>query len=202
MILRRLNSKSTLKQRLCWSLALCLLTISRTTITAEISESSINFDGKYFSYTFESYLEAPRDNVIAILHRFDQWHKLNDKITTSDVLSRTSKNNLKRLLTLTQCVLTFCFDLKFVETVSLSETMIEMLIQPAESNFSEGKSVWRIDAFGPDSTRIRVKASMAPDFWIPPLIGPLILEKVFLNQITSTCSRIEKLASLAQNKSN
>ena len=73
---------------------------------------------------------------------------------------------------------------------------MEMQIEPAKSNFSEGKSIWRIDALDPHSTRISVKASLAPDFWIPPLIDPLILEKVFVRQIISTCTRIEKIASL------
>ncbi len=98
LILRHRSSKSALKQGLFWSLALFFLTISGTTITAEINESSISFNGKSFFYTFESDLEAPRDDVVTILHSFEQWHKLNDKITKSVVLSRTSKSNLKRLL--------------------------------------------------------------------------------------------------------
>ena len=69
-----------------------------------------------------------------------------------------------------------------------------MNIVAGEGNFSAGRAIWETVSEGTYKTLIRVNATLSPDFWIPPVVGPLVLEKVFLKQIKKTIETIETLA--------
>jgi hypothetical protein len=128
---------------------------------------------------------------------YDDIHRVNDSITESRVLERHGPDRLKRLLALRQCVLVFCFDIRFVEEISIDDERIETTIVPAESTFREGTAVWRLEALDGGRTRITVTAMQTPDFWIPPVLGPMLLKRVFLREIAETCANIERLALAA-----
>lgn len=97
---------------------------------------------------------------------------------------------------LNHCVLVFCFDLYFVENVEeLGDGTITTTVIPAESNFRAGYSTWRIDAISATVTRISVEAEQQPDFWIPPLIGPLVFKRAFMKEVRETGIKIEREAN-------
>tara|TARA_B100000700_G_scaffold149086_1_gene165897 strand:+ start:665 stop:1180 length:516 start_codon:yes stop_codon:yes gene_type:complete len=162
--------------------------------SAYLKKSSIEYRDKKFLYSFEAQINAHHERVLGKLHNFEQWDKLNDNISKSKVLETLPGKKIKRLLTLTQCIFTFCFNLKFVEVVAFSKDKLEMNIIPGEGNFSAGQAIWETVPEGADKTLIRVSATLTPDFWIPPVIGPLVLERVFLKQISKTIKTIETLA--------
>ena len=155
---------------------------------------SIEYKDKRFLYSFEAQINARHDRVLDKLHNFEQWDRLNGNISKSKVLETIPGNKIKRLLTLTQCIFTFCFNLKFVEIVTFSKDRLEMNIVAGEGNFSAGRAIWETVSEGTYKTLIRVNATLSPDFWIPPVVGPLVLEKVFLKQIKKTIETIETLA--------
>ena len=190
-----MQNKSNIKVAIPWIITLGLLIASMISSSASLKESSIKYRDKEFLYSFEAQINAHQEKVLDKLHNFEQWDRLNDNISRSEVLETLPGNKIKRLLTLTQCIFTFCFNLKFVEVVTLSKNKLEMNIVAGEGNFSAGRAIWETVSKGPDKTWIRVNATLTPDFWIPPLIGPLVLEKVFLKQINKTIETIETLAS-------
>lgn len=190
-----MQNKSNIKVAIPWIITLGLLIASMISSSASLKESSIKYRDKKFLYSFEAQINAHQEKVLDKLHNFEQWDRLNDNISRSEVLETLPGNKIKRLLTLTQCIFTFCFNLKFVEVVTLSKNKLEMNIVAGEGNFSAGRAIWETVSKGPDKTWIRVNATLTPDFWIPPLIGPLVLEKVFLKQINKTIETIETLAS-------
>jgi len=171
-----------------------LLISSMASSSAYLKKSSIEYRDKKFLYSFEAQINAHHERVLGKLHNFEQWDKLNDNISKSKVLETLPGKKIKRLLTLTQCIFTFCFNLKFVEVVAFSKDKLEMNIIPGEGNFSAGQAIWETVPEGADKTLIRVSATLTPDFWIPPVIGPLVLERVFLKQISKTIKTIETLA--------
>lgn len=175
-------------------ITLGLLTISTISSSASLKRSSIQYTDKRFLYSFEALVNAEHEKVISKLHNFDQWHKLNDNISKSKVLETLSERKIKRLLTLTQCIFTFCFNLKFVEVINLSANRLQMDIIPGEGSFSAGRAIWETSSDETNRTMIRVNATLTPSFWVPPVIGPLVLEKVFLKQLNKTIKKIETLA--------
>ena len=189
-----MQNQSNKKVAVRWIITLGLLISSMIVSSASLKKSSIEYKDKRFLYSFEAQINARHDRVLDKLHNFEQWDRLNGNISKSKVLETLPGNKIKRLLTLTQCIFTFCFNLKFVEIVTLSKDRLEMNIVAGEGNFSAGRAIWETVSEGTYKTLIRVNATLSPDFWIPPVVGPLVLEKVFLKQIRKTIETIETLA--------
>jgi hypothetical protein len=96
---------------------------------------------------------------------------------------------------LNHCVLVFCFDLVFVENVEMfDDGTITTTVIPAESNFRRGVAKWKVESLSAQSTRISVEAEQEPDFWIPPVIGPMIFKRAFMKEVRETASNIEREA--------
>ena len=160
-----------------------------------IERAEIRFDDNTYHYVFETVIEANADRVRDVVSRFDQLHELNDSIVDSRVLERYGSGDLKRLLALRQCVLRICFDLRFVERVQEHGDGFTTTVIPAESTFRDGVAEWRLNAVSTNRTRLTISAAQTPDFWIPPVIGPFLLERVFLSEVAETCMNIERLAA-------
>ncbi|MCB1747798.1 MAG: SRPBCC family protein [Gammaproteobacteria bacterium] len=182
--------------RVTRGLPLLLLTVLLTpgADAGESERASIEFHGRSYTYEFSAVLDAPRDAVHAVVTDYDHLERVNDSITDSHVIERYGDGALKRLLALKECILMFCFDITFVEDLVESADGIRTTIIPAESTFRDGHAEWRLEALGKDRTRMRIRATQTPDFWIPPLLGPLVLKRVFLREIRETSANIERLA--------
>jgi hypothetical protein len=95
-------------------------------------------------------------------------------------------------------VLVFCFDLYFVEDVEeFEDGAITTTVVPEESNFRRGYSNWRIESISATTTRISVEAEHEPEFWIPPVIGPLVFKRSFRKEVRETAINIEREANRA-----
>lgn len=163
---------------------------------AEIERTDIWFANGAYRYLFAATLDADAEAVRAVVSDFNHLARLNDDIITSRLLERYDERHAKRRLLLKHCLLVFCFDLDFVERVEvLPNGDIETFIIPEESTFERGTSVWRIAAAGPGRTRVSLEADQAPNFWIPPLIGPMVIKSSFITEVTETMLKLEKLAN-------
>lgn len=163
---------------------------------ADIERTDIWFSNGEYRYFFAATLNANAADVRAIVADFDRLARLNDDIITSRLLERYDENRLKRRLLLKHCLLVFCFDLDFVENVEiLPNGDIETILIPEESSFRHGTSVWRITALDEQHTRVSLEAHQAPKFWIPPVIGPLVVQSSFVAEVTETVSKLERLAN-------
>jgi ribosome-associated toxin RatA of RatAB toxin-antitoxin module len=54
---------------------------------------------------------------------------------------------------------------------------------------------WSISGSGENSCRIGYVAQIEPDFWIPPLIGPIMIRSTVQDQITALLQEIARRAS-------
>ena len=81
----------------------------------------------------------------------------------------------------------------FVETVEETAGTVTATIVPEESTFKKGFVEWRIVLVSESHTRLEVRAKQAPDFWIPPLIGPAILKRLFLQEVRDTVTNLERV---------
>lgn len=162
---------------------------------ADTERAEISFQGRTYQYTFIAVLEANARDVHAVVTDFDHMKRVNDDIVESRVLYRYDNGELKRLLKLRHCILLFCFDMDFVERVHESPGHLITTMVPEESTFSDGTASWQIESLDEKRTRVSVSARQTPRFWIPPVLGPLILKKVFMREVAETCANIERIAN-------
>ncbi len=174
-------------------LILCLLCLSVD--AADTERAEISFEGRTYQYTFIARLKGDSKAVHAVVTDFEHMKRINDDIVESRVLNRYENGEIKRLLKLRHCILVFCFDMDFVERVRESPGHITTTIVPEESTFSDGTASWQIEALDKDHTRISVSARQTPRFWIPPVLGPIILKRVFMSEVAETCANIERIVN-------
>jgi len=179
--------------RLLLALAVCVA-LSSLARAARTERAEIAFFAGSYQYTFVAIIEGTPAVVHDIVTDYDHYARINDDVTASRVLERYPNGDLKRLLAVKQCILVFCFDLTFVEHVTAKLGHIVTTIVPGESSFESGSAAWQIEAVDATHTRISVHARQTPNFWIPPVIGPLLLEREFRREIAETCANIERLA--------
>lgn len=179
---------------------LLLLWTAHTVVAVHAAEENVDiaFNGNTYTYTYSTILEGAHSAIVRVATDYEHLDRLNDSITESRVLERFDENSLKRLLALRKCVLFLCFRLRFVEHVRIESDAIHTTIIPDESTFHDGIGEWRFEAIDDHRTRITMHASQTPDFWIPPVLGPVLLKRVFLDEVRETCANLERLASAAR----
>lgn len=164
-------------------------------MSAELTDSKIEFIGRAYQYRFEVIINAPLDAVRKVVTDYDNIKRINDDVIDSRILEVYDEHTLKRRLWIEHCLLIFCFDLLFIEMVTERDPhVIETVVIPEESNFVSGKAVWTLSALSESTTQISVEATQEPDFWIPPVIGHALMRRAFQKEIRETTNNIEQAA--------
>jgi hypothetical protein len=136
---------------------------------------------------------APPYPVFAIITDYDQLTQLNPLIKASRLLPSGSPN-IDRVELITEgCMLFFCKKVRRVEDASIDKDLtITTVIVPSMSDFISGETLW---TFTPDGNKTIVyyTASMQPNFWLPPFIGPYALKKQIRSQLQYTAHKINFL---------
>ena len=173
-------------------LAMLIVSLCLATANANLMGTDIQVDGNTYRYQFEAQIAAPFAATRAVVTDPDELKSINDSVIESRILETYADGTIKRKLLVEQCVLVFCFDLRFIEKVEAHGAQeIVATIIPEESNFRHGVATWQLEPIGEQRTRIRVVAEQEPDFWIPPVIGPAIIKRVFRKEIEETAKKIE-----------
>jgi len=75
------------------------------------------------------------------------------------------------------CVWVFCKTLEHVQRMRQSGPgRLEADSVPQLSDFAYGFTRWELAPEG-DGTRFELRAELRPGFWVPPLLGPLLIER-------------------------
>ena len=179
----------TLRQLL---LAAVIAVLCVATANAKLMQTDSEVEGNTYRYQFEAMIAAPIEATRAVITDPEALKNINDGVIESHVIETYADGTLKRQLLVEQCVLVFCFDLNFIEKVeAIGQQEILATIIPEESNFRRGTARWQLEPVGNQTTRLRVRAEQEPDFWIPPVIGPAIIKRVFRQEIEETTKNIE-----------
>ncbi|MEX2352765.1 MAG: hypothetical protein WD709_01165, partial [Gammaproteobacteria bacterium] len=106
---------------------------------------------------------------------------------------------IRRRIETRTCVLFFCFDAVVVEDLREPEFgLIKTVFVPEQGDFEYGESEWRISEVDETHTLIDYRSTFKPDFWVPPVIGPLIVRRKMLSATEETIEKIEEAAASEQ----
>lgn len=158
-------------------------------VTVEVTREA----GNVYHFSMKFVAIAPPRLVVDIITDYDQLTQLNPLIKASRRLPSGSLNIDRVELIAKGCMLFFCQKVRRVEDVSIDENLnITTVVIPSMSDFKSGGTRW---AFTPDGNKTIVHyiASMQPNFWIPPFIGPYALKKQIRSQLQYTAHKINFL---------
>lgn len=161
--------------------------------TIELLETT-HADGRY-TVSFEVVLDADRAKVWQIMTDYEHLPRVSKIITESRVVKQQDANRHLVGVALEACVLIFCKTVKrMVDIEARPQTEILVTEVPGQSDFREGDEHWRVVAEGA-KTRLHYTAELVPDFFIPPLIGPVVVKYFLRREIQLTALEVEALAN-------
>lgn len=176
------------------AVALMMLAAPPPARAADVLSLNVDEDEGRYIVSFDAVVKAPYAIIYPVMLTPARWPQLSGLIADARVLAELPGGRRKVSMTFHDCILVFCKTFRKVEELSTAgDGRIDTVAIPAQSDFSYASEHWHITADG-DNTRIRYRAEMAPNFFVPPLIGPYILKSRMRSLLIHTAENLELLA--------
>ena len=176
-----------------WLCAFALIAHTALAETEPVSVEVSRQEGNTYHFQLQFTANGSSKQVLALLTDYNQLARLNPLIKSSRVIP-TDSLDIDRVEIITRgCMLFFCKTIRRVEDVTIAnEQHIRSTIAPSLSDFKSGHTVWTFTPMG-SQTLVHFQATMVPDFWLPPFIGPYALKKQLHSQLNYTANKINYL---------
>ena len=175
-------------------LAAVLGIFSLTANASQLMRLEVNQHANSFTVYVEMELDAPVEKVRAILTDYTHLDRLNASITASEIIDAKGGGAVRVLTRFENCILFFCMTVQRVEDITEdAQDRILVAMVPNASSFRSGQASWEVKSTGPGS-RVIHRATLEPDFWLPPWIGTAILKATLRREIRTSFESLECLA--------
>ncbi len=159
-----------------------------------LDDTSIQHSAGVYTVAFDMRLDADAARVRALMTDYDHLDRLSDIVIHSRVLDVMPDGSKRIQLDVRACVWIFCRTVRRVQDVTTLENGdLSTNALPEHSDFSRAVERWRIEAT-PGGTRIRYDAQLAPNFFVPPLLGPYLMKQAIRRELISAAQHLEALA--------
>ncbi|MBA2410373.1 MAG: hypothetical protein H0V62_11645 [Gammaproteobacteria bacterium] len=175
--------------------ALAMLGLVSSTRAGEVEQLDVEHQDGIYNITMTFSVAAPLGAVRAVLTDYAHLSALNSAIVESQVLLARNDNSTRVRTRTKDCILFLCADITRIEDVTSDGAGgFQATIVPGLSDMKSGLARWRIQS-RKEITRIAFDARMEPDFWIPPLIGPMLIKHRLRTHLKETAENVERLAA-------
>ncbi len=161
---------------------------------AQFYSLRVSHDAGRYQVSADVYLAAPLPAVYQVLTDYNHLTRITGAIRQSRVVRHVDAHTVIVFVETRACVLFFCHSIRQTQRVTeLPPRYIIAKTIAAESNVKSGRASWHLDQDG-NGTRMHWQMTLTPDFWVPPLIGPALVEGELRAQGKYTAEGVEKLA--------
>lgn len=161
----------------------------------EIIHAEVEFrDGRYF-VEVESIVKARANIVYDLLTDYNNLTLINPDIKSSRLVYSLDKNTHRTHVIAESCISFFCQKINLEQDVEeLDNGVIVTTVDADKSDFIYGHARWKItEEF--HQTRIHYSNDLKPKFFIPPLIGPILIKDKLREEVLATIKGLENLAA-------
>lgn len=173
--------------------ALCF-SVAVAAAAADIRSLMVTRHGDAYRVTAEAYLAAPPAAVYAVLTDYAHLTRISGVVKKSEVINRLA-GGVTLVYTDSQvCALIFCKHVIVLQRYSTPDVQdIVAEVVPAGSNLKMGQARWHME---PEAGGTLLKWSMTavPGFWVPPFIGPALIERGLRIEGRRGVTGVERLA--------
>ena len=150
-------------------------------------------DGLYRVTVVARIAATPR-RLIDLLTDYGNLHAINPSVRQSRVLESLSERQHRVETLIELCVLFFCSEFRQVQDMRYSPPgLLSAQVLPEHSDFRSGWARWQFSDGG-DATQLHFESELAPKFFIPPIVGPLIIRHMMKREALATIDGLERLA--------
>ncbi|MEM7281385.1 MAG: SRPBCC family protein [Pseudomonadota bacterium] len=161
--------------------------------SAEIKSLDVKKEKGRYIITAECLVEAPVGGVYEVLTDYTRFSELSSMVTESRFVESDSEQTL--VFTRTHgCVLFFCKTVdktEVMEAVKNEEVVTTAL--PDQSTVDYSKASWQMQQED-GGTRLFYKLETDLGFWVPPVIGPLMVKRAWYSGSLRALNRLEQFA--------
>ena len=172
-----------------------IILFSASSNVAANHPTSINVDyndGTYRS-TLSTTIHSPRDSIYKLLMSYENLNKYSRLIYQSQLLT-----NGHLLLNLNVCFIFICLDKQLTLSLEISDHSITGRIIPEYSDFKSGSMKWQLSGNKLISF-LQFSAELTPSFWLPPIIGPLLIKHKLRSEAKYSVKQLELLSAPINN---
>lgn len=164
---------------------------------ATVQSLSVHHHGHRYAVDLHMRLDAPMSAVYSVLTDYSQLQRVNPAIKYTHILPTSAGTPTEVKTRVHLCVAFYCRDLVQVQKMyATPPNRLRAVIVPFLSDFKAGSAYWHLSRDS-GNTQLHFHASMTPDFWVPPVIGPWLIQRVLRAQAVRTGQGIEKAAKAA-----
>lgn len=178
--------------------ALLLTWVTFTAVAGDIEYARVAHKGNEYSIDVSVRITGDQGSVYRIVTDYEQLHRLSDIIIESVLIDTGDPEGtgpIRRRVVTSTCILFFCIKAVMVEDVTaMGSEIVRTALLPEHSDFRSGTTEWHILKLDDTHTLLRFHGEFEPDFWIPPVIGPILIKKKMLNATRETILKIESIA--------
>ncbi|MCO6412109.1 MAG: SRPBCC family protein [Thiogranum sp.] len=154
-------------------LALHLMSLSAS--ASQLVRLDVDKQADVYVISVEMLVDAPADNVHAVLTDYANQGRLNASITSSKIIGNARDGTIRVRTRMENCILFFCRNLQIVEDVVEDEQgRILRSVLPESSGLRYGRASWELLSSG-DRTRVIHHAQLERDFRIPSWISAILI---------------------------
>ena len=161
---------------------------------AQVSRFDLQRTGDRYSFSISATLDVAAPAVWRVFTDYSRLTRLSPAIRESEVLPSKDRKRA-RVRTLTRlCALIFCKNVRQIQLIR-ERTLgdFESDTEPQGSDLAYGHARWRMTPASP-GTAVEIQFDMEPAFWIPPLLGPLMIEMALKSETAELMEGIERAA--------
>jgi hypothetical protein len=164
------------------------------TVAAEVQTLTVSHREAVYQVQLEARVAAPPAAVWATLTDFPRLHRLSPALQLSQDLGPDPEGHRLVHTRSHICVWIFCRDLEQVQRMRPGPGWrLQAETLPESGDFRSGRMVWRLAAEGA-ATRVQFSARLQPAFRVPPLLGPLVVQRGLRGYALEALEGVERAA--------
>lgn len=166
--------------------------VTRISMAGQLEVFSVSEKDGVYEARIVALLDAPARFVYNVITDYKHIYRINPSIIESEILPSDNGESIRVRNRFEHCIAFFCVEVEMVEdVVETGEGRLVATTIPELSSFTSGTAVWHVHPFENGRTRIHYRVNIEPDFFIPPVIGNLIMKSKLSKEITTSFARIE-----------
>ncbi|NOX70865.1 MAG: hypothetical protein GXP15_16920 [Gammaproteobacteria bacterium] len=179
---------------------LLVLLLQSLALGAEIVDIEVDRDGRRYTLVSTTLFDASPERVFAVLIDYDQLARISPTIKDSRHVESTDDGPAVVYSRIGACVFFYCKTVEKYEYLEfVRPTYILTTAIPERSDVIYSQSEWSLEASGNGGTTVVYRLEFEPDFWVPPLIGPMVIKRAL---VADGAIAVEQIEILAQKLAN
>lgn len=171
------------------------LWISLAANAAEIQNLEVTKNKGRFKVTADCLVDAPPKGVYEVLTDYTRLHELSSLVTESKFLPEEESGKTLVYTRAHGCMMFFC---KTINKTEVMETVMNQKVVttviPERSDVDYSQATWTLTPEG-DKTRLSYVLETELGFWVPPVIGPIMVRRALAKSSGRGLDRLEKFAN-------